>query len=227
VTGEDSTVWTVVRQAAAGDAAAREEFARRYRPAVQAYLAARWAGRSFAREVDDATQEVFVDLLRQGGALDRVDSTREGGFRAYLRGVARTVALRVETREARRHGRGEWHPPDLDALPADDEALSRVFDRAWARGVVREAGALHERNARARGEDAVRRREILRLRFQEGLPIREIAARWNADPARVHHEYARARAEFLEALETVVAAQEGGTPAEVRRECERLLAHLG
>ena len=34
---------------------------------------------------------------------------------------------------------------------------------------------------------------LLRLRFEEGLPIREIARRWDSDAARVHKHYARAR----------------------------------
>ena len=224
---EDSTIWTIIRRACEGDAEAREDFARTYLPAVRAYLRARWAGRPVRHEVDDATQEVFLDLLRDGGALERLDMSRPGGFRPYLRGVVRTVALRVETREARRHEKGLWHPRDLDAIPADDDSLARAFDRAWARTVIREAGRHHEERARAKGEDAVARREILRLRFQEGLPIRVIAARRGEDPARVHHYYARARAEFLEALEAVVSDYHSGTPAEISRECEHLLALLG
>jgi RNA polymerase sigma factor (sigma-70 family) len=226
VTGDD-TCWTLIEGAARGPGEARETFASRYLPSVRAYLRARWRDPSLRQEVDDAAQEVFLDLLREGGALARVDPGRPGGFRAYLRGVVRTVALRVETREARRHARGEWHPPDLDALPADDESLSRTFDREWARTVVREAGFRHEKRARAAGDAAMQRREILRLRFQEGVPIREIAERWGTDPARLHHDYARARAEFLEALVAVVSAYHPGPPGEVRRECEHLLALLG
>ena len=46
-------------------------------------------------------------------------------------------------------------------------------------------------------------------------------------PGSPHHDYARARAEFLEALEAVVADHNSGTPAAIRRECEHLLALLG
>src|SRR5262249_29726394 len=117
-------------------------------------------------------QEVFLACLRPGGALDRLDPDRPGGFRPFLYGVVRNVALHVETRQARER------PPadvDLDRLPADDPGLSRLFDRAWARALMREAGDLQAEQARAKGPAAVRRVELLRLRFQEGLPVREIA----------------------------------------------------
>jgi hypothetical protein len=45
------------------------------------------------------------------------------------------------------------------------------------------------------GDRAVRCVELLRLRFQEGLPIRDIATRWNEDAAKLHHEFATARDE--------------------------------
>ena len=38
----ESTCWTVIRAAAAGSPADREELARRYLGVVRAYLAARW-----------------------------------------------------------------------------------------------------------------------------------------------------------------------------------------
>jgi hypothetical protein len=53
----------------------------------------------------------------------------------------------------------------------------------------------------------VRRVELLRLRFQDSLPIRDIAMLWNEDPASVHHEYATARKEFSTALRQALAFQ--------------------
>ena len=61
----ESTCWTLVEHAAAGDRAAREEFGRRYLPVVRAYLHARWAGRLAAEELEDAVQDVFVAFLRE------------------------------------------------------------------------------------------------------------------------------------------------------------------
>jgi len=66
----DSTCWTVIRAAAAGSPTDREELARRYLGAVRAYLSARWRGSALGDDLDDATQEVFVECFRQGGALE-------------------------------------------------------------------------------------------------------------------------------------------------------------
>ena len=65
------------------------------------------------------------------------------------------------------------------------------------------------------------------MRFHEGLAIREIAARWAAEPAALHHEYARARQEFRAALEEVVAFHEPGSPGQIEQVCVELLALLG
>ena len=51
---------------------------------------------------------------------------------------------------------------------------------------------------------AIRRGMLLRLRIQEGLPIRDIAKRRNEDPATLHHEFAAARDEFRTALKRVI-----------------------
>ena len=75
-----------------------------------------------------------------------------------------------------------------------------------------------------RNDHAVRRVELLRLRFSEGLPIREIAARWEEEPERVHYHYKRAREEFKEALREVVRTHD--PCCAVEEECDRLLAAL-
>jgi hypothetical protein len=48
----------------------------------------------------------------------------------------------------------------------------------------------------AKGEDARRRVELLRLRFRDDLSIREIARRWKVEDAWLHHQYGQARKEF-------------------------------
>ena len=218
------TCWTVIGHAARGDGAARETFARTYLPVVRGYLAARWRMSPLAQESDDAAQEVFVDLLREDGALARVDPARPGGFRAYLFGVTHNVALHFETRRARRHGRESVGTIDADALPGKDDAPSVVFDREWARGVMRAAAKRQERAAA--DDDARRRCELLRLRFNEAMPIRDIATRWGVDPDALHREYARARKEFREALRAEVAFHHAGPAADVDAECARLLSLL-
>lgn len=61
----ESTCWTMIRDAAAGDPAGREEFAQRYLGVIRAYLAARWRGAALREDIDDATQAVFVECFRQ------------------------------------------------------------------------------------------------------------------------------------------------------------------
>jgi RNA polymerase sigma-70 factor (ECF subfamily) len=221
----DSTCWTVLRAAAAGGRDARDEFATRYAPLVRAYLAARWRGSALIQELDDALQDVFVECLRDGGALGRVEPDRAGGFRAFLYGVVRNVAQRVEQRIARRRER-ELGDESADAIAARELAQSRVFDRAWATWVMRQAAERQAAVAGAHGSRAQRRVELLRLRFHEELPIREIARLWSVDPAVLHHEYARARAEFHAALRDVISFYHPGSPDEVERECADLLALL-
>jgi RNA polymerase sigma factor (sigma-70 family) len=223
----DSTCWTTLRDAAAGARPAREEFASRYVPMVRAYLAARWRSSPMIQELEDAVQEVFVECLRQGGALQHARDDRPGGFRPFLYGLARNVALRFERTRARRLGRESAGGPGPDRIEDDETSLSRAFDRAWAQALMREAAAHQERLAADRGAAARRRVELLRLRFRDGLPIREIARLWGDDPAALHHEYARARAEFREALLDRLAYEHPAPRAELERECRELLDLLG
>ena len=145
-------------------------------------------------------QEVFVDCFRQGGILERADPERPGGFRAFLFGVVRTVALRFEAPRTRVR---ELQPAaDLDPgrLQAYEAHLSQVFDRAWAQVVLRDALDRHEAWASLQGGGAPERLAILRDRIYEGRPIREIARARNLDPVLAHRAYAQARKEFKRTL---------------------------
>jgi RNA polymerase sigma-70 factor (ECF subfamily) len=72
----------------------------------------------------------------------------------------------------------------------------------------------------------LRRVDLLRLRFEEGLAIREIARRWRADASSLHHQFAKARQEFKAALLEVVLFlhPEADDP---EGECSRLLGLFG
>ena len=211
----DATCWTVIRGAAAGHDKDRSEFARRYESIIRAYLAARWKNTPLVGDIDDATQEVFVDCFREQGALTRADPERR--FRSFLYGVVQNVARRTEDVRAKAGVRLDSR---FDAT-SRERSGSEVFDRAWAQSLLKQAAALNR--MRARGDErAFTRAEILRLRFQDNLPIRDIAAHWKQDAAWVHHEYATARDEFKVALQDVVAEHQPGTPGEIERECRRL-----
>ena len=114
----------------------------------------------------------------------------------------------------------------LPDVAADDPTQSRLFDRTWARAIMAEAGRLQRARAEERGPEAVGRVELLRLRFEENLPIREIALRWATDPATVHKSYALARKEFRQALLEVVAFHHPGSAVELEEEAASLLKAL-
>lgn len=219
------TCWTVLRAASNGDAAARAVFARSYLKPIRAYLDRRWRGRALAMLVDDAIQDVFVECYKPGGVLERA-VPGQGDFRALLYGVARNVARRHEEREAKSIRRRPTDSVSLDELPEEADALSRVFDRAWARSLLSEAVQRH-RDASASDPSTARRFRILRLRHDDGLAVREIAARLDEpEVPSVHNEYRRARREFAVHLRAVVARHTGAEGEQIDVECRRLTALL-
>jgi hypothetical protein len=170
-------------------------------------------------ELDDATQAVFVECFLQGGVLDTAGSGRVPGFRAFLYGVIRNVSRRFESRPV-------CAADPLPEFATDAASQSRLFDRTWAQAIMAEAGRLQRGQAEERGAEAVQRVELLRLRFEENLPIREIAVLWATDPSIVHKSYALARKEFRSALLEVVAFHHPGSALELEEEAASLLKAL-
>ena len=219
---DPSTRWSVILGAAQGHCLDRDEFARRYTDVIRAYLGARWRSTPLHAEVDDSTQDVFVECFRENGALASADPGKRGGFRTYLFAVVRNVARRIEQRKIRR--REQQAPTGLD-LPGGEEPASRAFDRAWAESIMRQATRLMTERSRGGGAVAQRRVELLRMRFTEGQPTRRIAEDWGLKPAQIQYEYKRARDEFQAALIDVVRQHD--PRGDVEEECVRLLAQLG
>jgi RNA polymerase sigma-70 factor (ECF subfamily) len=216
---QESTCWTVIRAAAAGSPADREELAHRYLSVVRAYLGARWRGSPLRTDLDDAVQDVFVECFREGGAIEAAGAGRVPSFRAFLYGLVRNVARRLESRPVRATS-------PLPDIQANEEDLSRLFERTWAQAIMTEAAQRQQRRASELGPEAVQRVELLRLRFEEGLPIRAIAERWGVAAAELHHAYAKARQEFRTGLLEVVAFHHPGSSAEVEQEAASLLKAL-
>jgi RNA polymerase sigma-70 factor (ECF subfamily) len=217
----------MIQAAGKGSREDRGQFALRYAPAIRSYLGARWRASPSLSELEDAVQEVFLECFREGGVLQKADESRPGGFRAFLYGVMRNVALRFESQRA---GRREVRSPSgigLEEVEGPGETPSRIFDRAWAELVMKEAGERLYDRSKAGDKESQRKVELLRLRFEEGLPIREIARLWAIDPAEVHREFARARADFHDALHEVVRFHNPSlTSGDAERECEKLLSLL-
>ena len=224
----NETSWSLVEEAARGAHDARDAISHLYLPVVESYFRARWARSALRESIDDAVQDVFMDLLRAGGTLERARRESEGGgFRAFLSGVARNIALRHEERfAARRQREAALDTGVAQDLVDGDGAPPEALDRAWAQAMMRAARERQAQRAEEAGGEALRRVELLRLRFVEGLPIRDIAALWRDAPERVHRAYAEARREFAAALEATVAEHHPGTAADVRRECAHLLGLL-
>ncbi len=220
------TCWTLIHDAAAGSSQACQTFVQRYESLIRGSLAARWQHTPYLVDLDDAVQEVWVHCFQDNGALSRAEPGRGANFRAFLLGVVRRVAQAFETkmaRQLRRQNPDTFHP---EQLIADETSMSNAFDRAWAVSVIREALELYQVGATATGGDCLRRFELLRLRFHDGIPIRDIAKKWGEEAKRVHWAYARARQEFKTALTEVLGLHLSCSPEELEEECNRLLEHL-
>lgn len=220
----DNLSWSTISRAAAGDRTARSMFGRTYLPVVRSFLEARWRGTTLAREVEDAVQDVFVECLRDNGVLARAEPGR-GDVRGLLFGVSRNVAARFEERARRNARRDRTAGSAIDEIPAREPSLSRLFDREWARTMMRLAGDRMRTAASDAGESARRRVELLELRFGSGMPIRDIARAWGVDADAVHRDYARARDEFRACLHRVLAEHTVRDEVDLDAEVRRLL-HL-
>lgn len=223
----ENTSWSMVLGAATGELVDREAFSVRYGPVIRAYLAARWHLGVDHDAVADATSDVFVECFKEQGALSRVEPGRPGGFRAFLYGVVKNVALMAERKFARRRDHTSEKDLDLDAFEGSEETLSVVFDRAWAQAVVKEARGRMVRKAE-RSPAAQRRYEALALRFEQGLPPREISVLMQLPVERVYELLKEGRSDFRTAMLEVMAGYHPGcSEAEVDGHCRELLATLG
>lgn len=220
------TSWNLLHAAASGEKAARSCFVTRYRPAVEAYLRARWRRSPLIDAVDDAAQEVFLECLKPGGVLEKAAPGLGSGFRAYLYGVVRNVARSVADRR-RRAAVDQASSDVLAGVPDEDAgAADEALDREWLRTLVREVVELQEAEAPFKGDAARRRIDLIRLRFLEGLSVPEIAERWKCEASRVHHIHAHARREFRECLHRVLERHHPDDPEGAGRELEETLRAL-
>ncbi len=219
------TCWTLILGAGQGAEQDVDIFVDVYGPVIRAYLSSRWPTLAHAQRIDDAMQEVFVECFKHGGVLARAAPDKLQSFRAFLLGVARNVGRRFE----KSAGSSREIQPDTLFDPeedADDAHLSQVFDRAWAQAIMRDAGQRQRERAVIVGPEATRRVELLSLHFGEGLPIRDIARRWDVELKPLHRELEKARREFQEALGDVMRVHDPHSVDSVEKEMERLLELL-
>lgn len=156
-----------------GDAAAWEEFDRRYRPIVFGF--ARHLGLS-EQDAADAAQETILAFLRQFGAGDY--SRERGRLRSWLLSMART---RVAAHKRDRSKRGTVGAEALEGMPAKWATMSSVWDNRRRREMLRQAMEELRRTSRA-DPDTLRAFELLHVQrlppetvAQElQLPVRDV-----------------------------------------------------
>ena len=224
----DSTCWSVVLGAAAGETWDREAFSRIYGPVIRRYLAARWRAPVDDPEIEDATQEVFVQIFKPHGALGNLEPTRPGGFRAYLFGIVRNVALMVERSDRRRQRRvGTESAFEAEPPVADETTMSQVFDREWLEAITREAKELMTRRWKTRcsGQDHAR---LLERRYADGIAPRDIATEMGCSVETVYEALRRAKEEYRTALLDVLGAHHPNeSRAQLEQRCADLSQQLG
>jgi len=143
-----------------------------------------------------------------------------------MNAVVRNIARRFETRWARKRKKDAGGATVLEKQEANEQHLSSAFDRAWMMAFLDQTMVLLKDRARDQGEDTLRRVELLRLRFNEDLPIRAIAQQWNRPADAIHYEYRKARKEFVTALRDVIAFHHPGDPLALEREIARFRDHI-
>jgi RNA polymerase sigma-70 factor (ECF subfamily) len=126
----ESTLWTLISRARAGDEAALLAFARRYRPPVIAYCRRRGLS---PEDAEDAAQEVMLRFFCRG-VLERADRSR-GRFRHLMLAVARNVVRQHwERQSACKRGAGHIQP--LGEADVADDTPDEQFDREWTRHLI-------------------------------------------------------------------------------------------
>src|SRR5678815_2684455 len=93
-----------------------------------------WGHSPLRTLVDDATQEVFLECFRPGGALTHFDIERSHGVAAFLRGVVRNVAHRLEHAHARDVDRRRRLA--IAATASSGAGAAEQLDRVWQRDRV-------------------------------------------------------------------------------------------
>lgn len=185
-----STDDSALVRVASGDPEAVTEVLNRYAPLVWS-LASKLS--SDANEVEDAVQDIFVDVWRSAARFDP-EKASEATF------IATIARRRVIDRRRRAGRRLDPEPLEAELAPGrDDPALESVDiadDAAVARAAVQEL----------EGE----RRRVLEMSVVQGLTHREIAADTGMPLGTVKSHIRRGLAEVSERLRARRATAEGG-----------------
>lgn len=127
-----TTLWSHLQAAGAGEAAALDDFVRRYRPPLLSFLRRRGLQPG---EAEDVAQDVFLRLLDRELLL-RADSSK-GRFRSYLLGITLRVLGDQRRKERADKRGGGWERIPLDQAPPP--AVEAEFDSCWLQELMRRA----------------------------------------------------------------------------------------
>jgi RNA polymerase sigma factor (sigma-70 family) len=186
-----TTLWSRLGEAAGGQPSALDDFARRYRPPVVAFLKGR--GLSLA-DAEDVAQEVFLRLLSRD-LLARGDASK-GRFRNYLIGITlRVLSERRRHEGALKRGGGKRHV-SLDEAPPP--SVLAEFESLWLQELVQRALVCVEQASSLQ-------HQVLSL-AAEGLAPSEIAARTGGTDGATRVALHRGRKRLGQAIREEVAA---------------------
>lgn len=177
----------LVARVIAGDRDAFARIVERDSPRLRAYVACRLRDPDMA---EDLAQEAFIVAYRR---LAEFDQSRD--FYAWLRGIARNLVLNERRKLSRE-------------AAAREELLAQSAGPLWECDAP--TSSLFEALKRCMAHVSERMREFLKLRYDQGLELAEIAQRTGitAGSARVTH--VRLLKSLRECLERSVAG--GGAP---------------
>jgi RNA polymerase sigma-70 factor (ECF subfamily) len=166
----------LLRQAAAGDGAARQELLERHRPRLERMIALRLDRRLAARlDPSDLVQESLAEAARQ---LSDYLEHRPLPFYPWLRQIAWNRLVDAHRRHVRARKRSVLREEREPPLP--DESALELAARLFTHGSSPSA-RLRQKEARHRLRAALaqlseRDREVVVLRYLEDLSVADIAA---------------------------------------------------
>jgi RNA polymerase sigma-70 factor (ECF subfamily) len=190
----------MLRRAADGDAAARDQLLERYRCRLRRMVAVRFDPRLAARvDPSDVVQETLAEAA---GRLSDYLHERPVPFYPWLRRIAERRLIELHRRHVRARRRSVTREEAAGGLP--DRSALALAERLFGRPSSPSA-RLHRQERRQRVRDALAAlaapdREVLVLRFLEGLSTRETASVLELSDVAVRSRQVRA----LERLKTLL-----------------------
>ncbi len=231
-----TTSWTLIRKVQQGgeaDArAALEAICRGYWYPIYAF--ARRSGFD-VHDAEDVTQRFFQDMITHE-SLQRVREEK-GQLRSFMLAMLKRIMSKERRHDAAAKRGGSKEATisfdDLDAEewyqnePADITDPERLFERAWAEGVLRAAEA--KLQAECAAADDVSTFEALSEFLPLGenaMPYREVARRLKIEEATVRIQIHRMRKRYRQHIEEEIA-QTVADPAEQKSELAHLMVAMG